>query len=94
VKRGGHVKLTVEIEEVDAGVTTSPVIATYLRAMLTVRALFRAAGQALLEVERCRQKLKPAQLREAGRLLQSVGPPRRNRLVRRPSRRRARRKSR
>jgi hypothetical protein len=85
--RRDHVKITVEIEEFD-GVTTSHAVAAYVRAMLKVRSLRRAVGEALLEVESCKQRLRESQMAEAQTLLESLDTVQpRPRLLRRPTKR-------
>lgn len=84
-------KITVEIEELDGRVTTSRVVADYVRAMLKVRSLRRAVGEALLEAEHCKKKLRSSQLAEAAQILDGAdaAPPRpllRRLSGRRPSR--------
>jgi hypothetical protein len=76
-------KITVVIEELDASVRTSHAVADYVRAMLRVRSLRRAVGEALLEAERCRLKLKSCQLVEAAHLLAGTVPPPQPKLLRR-----------
>ncbi len=65
----------MEIEVLDAGVRTSRAVADYVRAMLKVRSLRRAVGEALLEVEHCKQQLTAPQLAEAAKLPEGVVPP-------------------
>ena len=67
------VKITVEVEELEPGHTNSRHVADYVRVMFRVRALRRAVGEALLEAEHCKQKLKATHLVEAQRLLDGVG---------------------
>jgi hypothetical protein len=89
--RGADVKITVEIDELEAGVRTSHAVADYVRAMLKVRSLRRAVGEALLEVEHCKRKLRAPQLADAQKLLEAVEPARlRPRLLRRLAKRPAR----
>lgn len=68
----GGVKITVEVEELEPGRTNSHLVAEYLRAMFRVRALRRALGEALVNADRRKQKLKASQLVEAQRLLDGV----------------------
>jgi hypothetical protein len=82
------VKIRVEIEEPDARVRTSHAVADYVRAMLRIRSLRRAVGEALLEAEHCKKKLKAAQVLEAHRLLEGADrSPARSPLLRRPTKR-------
>lgn len=87
-RNGGRVvKITVEVDELESGHTDSHAVADYVRAMLRVRALRRALGEALLDAERRKQKLNTTRLEEAQRLLEAVGAAReRVRLLRRPRR--------
>ena len=62
-------KITVEIDEFEAGVRMSHAAAAYVRVMLKVRSLRRAVAEALLEAEYCKKKLKGPQLLEARKLL-------------------------
>jgi hypothetical protein len=88
---GADVKITVEIDELEAGVRTSHAVADYVRAMLKVRSLRRAVGEALLEAEHCKRKLRAPQLADAEKLLEGVEPARRQpRLLRRLTKRPAR----
>jgi hypothetical protein len=82
------VKITVDIDELDSSVRTSHAVADYVRAMLKVRSLRRAVGEALLEAERYRFKLKDHQLVEAERLIDGAVPPPSPKLRRRPMGRR------
>jgi hypothetical protein len=80
------VKITVEIDEFHAQGGMSHAVADYVRAMLKVRSLRRAVGEALLEAESCKRKLRTAQAADAQKLLESLtepvpGP----RLLRRPT---------
>jgi hypothetical protein len=85
------VKITVEIDELEAGVRTSHTVADYVRVMLKVRSLRRAVGEALLEAEHCKKKLKAPQLLEAQKLLDGIDPaPPSPRLLRRLTKRPAR----
>ena len=81
-------KITVDIDELDSSVRTSHAVADYVRAMLKVRSLRRAVGEALLEAERHRLKLKDHQLVEAERLIDGAVLPPAPKLRRRPMGRR------
>lgn len=70
-------KITVEVDELEPGRTNSHHVADYVRAMLRVRALRRALGEALLEAERRKQKLTARHLVEARDLLDGTGAARR-----------------
>jgi len=64
-----NVKISVEVEELKPGLTHSHFVADYLRAMLKLKALRRAVGETLLEVELCKAKLNATRLAEAQKLL-------------------------
>jgi len=86
------VKITVEIEELDTLVKTAHVVADYVRAILKVRSLRRAVGEALLEAEHCKKKLSAAQVTSAHELLDRAEAARTKKpqLLRRPTKRPAR----
>jgi hypothetical protein len=65
----GHVKITVEIEELGHGATNLPAVADYVRAVFKVRALKAAVTEAVAEAEQFKQRLNGAQLNEALRLI-------------------------
>jgi hypothetical protein len=74
----GHVKITVEIEELGHGATTLPAVAAYVRAVFKVRALKAAVTEAVAEAEQLKQGLNGAQLNEALRLVYDTGANRRS----------------
>jgi hypothetical protein len=82
-----NVKISVEVEELEPGLTNSHFVADYLRAMLKLKALRRAVGETLLEVELCKAKLNATRLAEAQKLLDGGEANRqRFRLLPRPKR--------
>jgi hypothetical protein len=72
-RRWTNVRIMVEIEEFEPGVTNSQAVADYVRALFKVRALKRAVTDALIEAEERRQTLNGTQLREAFRLVYDTG---------------------
>ena len=85
-----NVRITVEIDEFDAQGRTSHAVSRYVRVMLKVRSLRRAVGEALLEAESCKRRLREHQVAEALRLFEGfLEPAPRPRLLRRFTKRRA-----
>jgi hypothetical protein len=76
-------KIAVEIEELNSPVKTSHVVADYVRALLKVRSLRRAVGEALLEAEHRKRKLTPSRVAQAQKLFDSLKPPGLKPLLRR-----------
>ena len=72
IETAGEVKITVDVEELEPGHTNSHLVAEYVRAILRVRALRQALGEALLSADRRKKKLNANQLVEAQRLLHEI----------------------
>lgn len=71
-------KISVEVEDLKPGLTNSYTVASYVRAILKLRALRREVANALLEVERRKKAingrhLAGRQLAEAQRVLEELG---------------------
>jgi hypothetical protein len=76
--KAGCVKIIVEVQDLEPGRTKSYAVASYVRAVLKLRALRREVGNALLEVERRKKALNgrpldPKARAEAQRLLDELG---------------------
>jgi hypothetical protein len=83
-----RVNITVEVDDLEPGLTKSYYVAEYLRTVLKVRSLRRALDEALLEAERSKAKLREPQLVEANTLLERLEhPPAPSRLLRLPTKR-------
>jgi hypothetical protein len=72
------VRIVVEVQDLPPGHASSYTVASYVRAVLKVRALRRDLAHASLEVERCKKALDSRLqsgilLAEADRLLQELG---------------------
>ena len=76
--RAGRVRIIVEAQDLPPGRTTSHAVASYVRAVLELRALRREIAHKLLEVERCKRAIErrlqaEALLAEAQTLLEELG---------------------
>jgi hypothetical protein len=76
--RAGCVKIVVEVQDLEPGRATAYTVASYVRAVLKLRALRRELAQTLLEVERRKKALNSRSqpevlLAEAQRLLEELG---------------------
>jgi hypothetical protein len=67
------VRLILEVQDLELGLTSSYAVASYVRAMLKLNALRRELGDTLLVVEGRKKALKGPQLTEAQRLLDRYG---------------------
>ena len=56
--KAGCVKIVVEVQDLPPGSASSYTVASYVRAVLKVRALRRELAHALLEAERCKKALR------------------------------------
>jgi hypothetical protein len=69
----GEVRLILEVQDLEPGLTRSDAVASYVRAMLKLNVLRRELGDALLLVEGRKKALRGLQLAEAQRLLGRYG---------------------
>jgi hypothetical protein len=68
-----EVRLILEVQDLEPGLTRSHAVASYVRAMLKLNALRRELGDTLLVVEGRKKALRGLQLAEAQRLLGRYG---------------------
>jgi hypothetical protein len=68
-----EVRLVLEVQDLEPGLTRSHAVASYVRAMLKLNALRRELGDTLLVVEGRKKALRGLQLAEAQRLLDRYG---------------------
>jgi hypothetical protein len=68
-----EVRLILEVQDLEPGLTRSYAVASYVRAMLKLNALRRELGDTLLVVEGRKKALRGLQLAEAQRLLDRYG---------------------
>ena len=71
-------RITIEIDDLEPGVTESQAVADYVRALFKVRALTRAHTMALREAETRAERLTTRELQEANGLIYNVGAIRRD----------------
>jgi hypothetical protein len=63
----GYVRIFVDVPDLQVGRASTHTVASYVRAVLKLRALRREVAQAVLDVARCKKEL--ASRLEAGKLL-------------------------